>query len=222
MKGVFFMKMSFDYHYLLKNKQKVTRVAIIAVLIVATLFLFLFRTGNQNEKEMMKKNNPDSQSTLQNEASIDVIVVDVAGEVKTPSVIELPVESRINDAIKATGGLTKDADISQINRAAVLSDGEKVFIPTKAASTTGGSKNSNGAGNQGSVVGKGSAGETKININSATTTELQEVPGIGPVTADKIIRYRTDNGLFRKLEDLKKVSGIGDKTFAKMKPYICI
>ena len=220
------MKLSLNYKLLLENKQKILRVAIIALLILATLFLFLFRTGNQNDKEMIKQSETDSQ-TVQTEESTDVIVVDVSGEVKTPSVIELPPDSRINDAIRAAGGLTKNADITQINRAAVISDGEKIFIPTKQNEQSEDGSNLSETSGQNSTGMTGNTGEQgtgtgQININNASSTKLQEVPGIGPVTADKIIQYRTANGLFRKLEDIMKVSGIGDKTFAKMKPYICI
>jgi len=159
---------------------------------------------------------------MSSDVSTDMIIVDVAGEVENPSVIELPAESRINDAIQAAGGLTNQADISQINRAAILSDGEKIFIPTKP-NPSAGSSSPNNEGNSPNVSNSGGSTENSlININYASAVELQEVPGIGPVTSDKIIQYRTDHGLFRKLEEIKKVSGIGDKTYAKMKPYICI
>lgn len=216
------MKLFLNYKYLLENKQKIARVAIIALLIMAALFLFLFRTGNQNEKEMMKQKNIDSQSELKTDEPSDMIIVDVAGEVKNPSVIELPADSRINDAIQAAGGLTGNADISQINRAAILTDGEKIFVPTAQKSQTNSSGGKVADGNQEGDGNNESTSPQKININYASTTELQEVPGIGPVTADKIIQYRNDKGLFRKLEDIKNVSGIGDKTFEKMKTYICI
>jgi competence protein ComEA len=216
------MKTFLKYKFLLENKQKIVRVAIITPLILAALFLFLFRTGNQDEKEMMKQNESDSQTTIQSDVSEDVIIVDVAGEVQNPSVIELPSASRINDAIEAAGGLTKHADISQINRAAILSDGEKVLIPTvpipSPITTSPANGNSNPSGSSDVV----NTGNSLININYASASELEEVPGIGPVTSEKIIQYRTTNGLFRKLEDIKKVSGIGDKTYAKLKLYICI
>ena len=216
------MGLFLKYKYLFENKQKVIRVAIISMLILAALFLFIFRTGNQDETDIVKQSETEKQSSVQTDTSVETIIVDVSGEVVNPAVIELPPDSRINDAILAAGGLTQNADITQINRAAMLADGEKIFIPTlqKINSTT---DSTPGPGNDPTAsVSSGSAGNTKININNASATQLQEVPGIGPATANKIIVFRSAYGLFRKLEDLKKVSGIGDKTFEKMKPYICI
>lgn len=216
------MKQSFDYTFLFRNKQKTARVAVIILLILATLFLFLFQTGNNDEKEITKTSNPDDVSSVKTDYSDEFIVVDVSGEVKSPSVIELPLESRINDAIEAAGGLTIDADISQINRAAPIADGEKIFIPKKMEL---GDQKEGDAGqntNQNIKSPNDAAQTDKININQAESSKLQEIPGIGPVTADKIISYRMEHGLFRKLEDLKKVSGIGDKTFEKMQAFICI
>ncbi len=216
------MKTLLKYKFILENKQKIVRVVIIILLIFAALFLFLFRTENPSEKAMMKQNDSDSQTSVQSDISTDVIIVDVAGEVVNPSVIELPSPSRINDAIEAAGGLTNQADISQINRAALLSDGEKVYIPTKPISSTENLPLANENGIPGIANDTENTTKKLININYATGSELQELPGIGPVMSDKIIQYRREHGLFRKLEDIKKVSGIGDKTYAKFKPFICI
>lgn len=216
------MKIFLKYKYLLENKQKIVRVVIITMLILAALFLFLFRTGNQDEKELMKQTESESLTDIQSDVSVDVIIVDIAGEVENPSVIELPIDSRINDAINAAGGLTTQADISQINRAAILSDGEKIYIPTlpNASITTPSptTVESLPSSSNDSV----NSSKSQININYASAAELEKIPGVGPVTSEKIIRYRIENGLFRKLDEIKKVSGIGDKTYVKMKPYICI
>jgi competence protein ComEA len=216
------MKIFFNYKYFLENKQRIVRVAIITVLILAALFLFLFRTGNQEEAELIKQSDSESLTDIESDVSVDVIVVDVAGAVENPSVIEIPIDSRINDAIQAAGGLTSQADISQINRAAILSDGEKIFIPAVpgVASVTPSPANGEGVTSSSNYLVDSS--NLKININYASASELESVPGIGPVTSEKIIRYRIDHGLFRKLDEILKVSGIGDKTYAKMKPYICI
>jgi competence protein ComEA len=216
------MRTFLKYKFLLENKQRILRVAIIVVLILAALFLFLFRTGNQDDKETMIQKDTDSETSIESDVSTDVIIVDVTGEVASPAVIELPTSSRINDAIEAAGGLTKQADISQINRAAILSDGEKVYIPTKPMTSPDNEPLIDTNNIPNSTINPENTAQKPININSATATELQEIPGIGPVMSDKIIQYRSEHGLFRKLEDIKKVSGIGDKTYAKMKPYICI
>ncbi len=216
------MKIFLNYKFLLENKQKILRVTIITMLILAALFLFLFRTGNQEEKEMVKQEDSESLTNIQTDVSVDVIIVDVAGEVKNPAVIELPIDSRINDAIKAAGGLTTQADISQINRAAILSDGEKIFIPTLPNPSLTIPTPTNEECIPSSSNDSLNSSKSLININYASAAELENVPGIGPVTSEKIINYRIENGLFRKLDEILKVSGIGDKTYAKMKPYICI
>jgi competence protein ComEA len=216
------MKIFLNYKFLLENKQKILRVTIITMLILAALFLFLFRTGNQEEKEIVKQEDSESLTNIQTDVSVDVIIVDVAGEVKNPAVIELPIDSRINDAIKAAGGLTTQADISQINRAAILSDGEKIFIPTLPNPSLTIPTPTNEESIPSSSNDSLNSSKSLININYASAAELENVPGIGPVTSEKIINYRIENGLFRKLDEILKVSGIGDKTYAKMKPYICI
>ncbi len=216
------MKTFFKYKFLLENKQKILRVAIITTLILAALFLFLFRTGDPDGKEIMKQNNSDTQTTVQTEISDEVIIVDVAGEVQNPAVIELPVESRINDAIEAAGGLTNQSDISQINRAAILADGDKIYIPAKPIILTEDSQTIGNNSIPNSATETDSSHQQLININYATASELEKVPGIGPATSAKIIQYRQVHGLFRKLEDIKKVSGIGEKTYEKMKAFISI
>lgn len=217
------MERFFDYKSLLQNKQSVIRVAVIILLILASLFLFLYQTGDSGkEQKAAMQTESENLSEIKTDIPSGYIIVDVAGEVQSPSVVELPIDSRVNDAIEAAGGLTKDADISQINRAAALSDGEKIFIPAKSAQT-----DVEVDGDEPNVRDYGADPDQatqngKININQAEASKLQDIPGVGPVTAEKIIAYRKENGLFRKLEDLKKVSGIGDKTFEKMQPYICI
>lgn len=216
------MKTFLKYKLLLENKQKIVRAAIITMLILAALFLFLFRTGNATEKEMLMQSDSEPKTSIQSDSSPDMIVVDVAGEVENPSVIQLPLSSRINDAIEAAGGLTAKADITQINRAAILSDGEKIYIPTLPITIPESDPTTSNNSTPNASIDPNSSNQKLININYASSLELQEIPGVGPVTSEKILQYRQEHGLFRKLDDIKKVSGIGDKTYAKMKPYICI
>lgn len=136
-----------------------------------------------------------------------MVVVDVAGDVKTPGVYELPINSRVNDAIKAAGGTNKSADLSYINQARVVKDGEQIFIDKKASGTT-------------STVRRSTAINGIININRATAKELDKLPGIGPVIAGRIIEYRKVNGFFATIDDLKKVQGIGASTLEKFKSKI--
>ena len=171
-----------------------------------------------------------------------IVYVDIGGAVKQPMLAELPTGSRVEDAIQAAGGLTKKADLSQINRAQVLTDGEKIYIPEKgetgdlssgAGGGGSGSSGSNANGGGSSANGGSGSGETgtpgavgmsggKININTADVILLQQLTGVGPVTAQKIVDYREQNGNFSSIEELKNVSGIGEKTFEKMRDDVTI
>ncbi len=163
-----------------------------------------------------------------------VVYVDIGGAVKQPMLAELPVGSRVEDAIQAAGGLKKNADLSEVNRAAVLTDGEKVYIPQEGEESGFAGSGSSGAGLAGAGGGGSSASTSsggsnlsgvssgRININTADVTLLQQLTGVGPVTAQKIVDYREQNGNFGSIEELKNVSGIGEKTFEKMKDDITI
>ena len=149
------------------------------------------------------------------------IYVDIGGAVKQPMLAELPSGSRVEDAIVAAGGLTDKADLTSINRAEFLEDGEKIYIPEYAdelnQNYVNGYVGTDGLSSN-AVNSTGSTG--KININTADSAQLQELNGVGPSTAQKIIDYRTSNGRFQSIEDIKNVSGIGDKTFENLKDDI--
>lgn len=136
-----------------------------------------------------------------------LIIVDVGGEVKNPGIVQLPANSRVYAAIEKAGGLKQTADTKKINLAAILNDGEKLYIPkfNEILELTSGSDFSN-----------------LININTANSDSLQKINGVGPSTAEKIIAYRQSNGPFKKIEEMMNISGIGEKTFAKFKSQITI
>lgn len=159
-----------------------------------------------------------------------IVYVDIGGAVKHPMLAELPTGSRVEDAIEAAGGLKKNADMTEVNRAQILTDGEKIYIPEEGETVAGGSSggSSGGTGSSSSGISSASGADMvgissgRININTADVTLLQQLTGVGPVTAQKIVDYREQNGQFSSIEDLKNVSGIGDKTFEKMKDDITI
>ncbi len=137
------------------------------------------------------------------------LIIDVTGEVVSPGVYELPAGSRVIDAIKAAGGARPKAALSDLNLARVIKDGEQIYVDpvyTAGASVRGRSKPA--------------APRGPININRATASELDSLDGIGPVIAKRIISYRTTNGPFLVIEDLLKVSGIGDAKLAQFKEKI--
>jgi competence protein ComEA len=163
------------------------------------------------------------------------IVVDVGGAVGNPAVLVLPAGSRVYEALESAGGLLPQADMSEINRAAALKDGDRIYIPSKeeTASKTpvpqsaGGGAGpgvTNAAETSGDVAAAGTSGAAgaQININTADLQELQKLSGVGPSTAQKILDYRETHGRFGRIEDIKNVSGIGDKTFEKLKEHITV
>ncbi len=138
------------------------------------------------------------------------ILVHVAGKVKKPDVYPLLQGSRVADAIKAAGGAKKGVDLSDINLARILIDGEQIYVGYVAAVDRSTPKNS---------VKKYSG---IININRATKAEFDSLVGIGPVIAGKIVTYRNQNGSFMAIEDLLKVSGIGAKTLERIRPRLTL
>ena len=137
------------------------------------------------------------------------LIIDVTGEVVSPGVYELPAGSRVIDAIKAAGGARPKAALSDLNLARVIKDGEQIYVDLiykVGASVRAGSKSA--------------APRGPVNINRATVSDLDSLDGIGPVIAKRIIAYRTANGPFIAVEDLLKVSGIGDAKFAQFKEKI--
>jgi competence protein ComEA len=144
------------------------------------------------------------------------LVVDICGAVARPGVYRLPAGARVCDLLGAAGGATSQAELSAVNLAAKLTDGQQVAVPkhgeAAVATTAGGSGGAGGT----------SAPAAPVNLNLATVEQLDALPGVGPSTAQKIVDYRTANGGFRSVEDLKNVSGIGDAKFASLKDLVTV
>jgi len=151
------------------------------------------------------------------------IQVHVSGAVVEPGVYDLPVESRVQDAVQAAGGFAEDANQSALNLAALLEDGFQVWVPAvKQAQTTSGTGDTAGVADPDLDQPASQDSAQIVNINTANQEELETLSGIGPVTAQKIIDYRETNGLFVGIEDIQKVSGIGPVTFEKIKDLISV
>lgn len=218
-----FMKSDFY----IAHKEKLIKGVVLILIVLAALAAFLFRTGSEDELDLTE--DPEAVLTADaktNEAerpeeSEQVVVVDVSGAVASPAVVYLDSGARVDDAIKAAGGLTEDADVSTINRAAVLTDGQKIYIPAVGEESPAAPAQDLSGAHSGQSVDSGT-GDSLININTATADQLETLDGVGPVTADKIIEYRTLYGAFETIEDIKKVSGIGDKTFDGFKDQITV
>ncbi|MBO6202658.1 MAG: helix-hairpin-helix domain-containing protein [Selenomonas sp.] len=157
----------------------------------------------------------DAASTAENSLPQREITIYVVGAVNKPGLVNLPEGARAADAVNACGGLLPTADSEKINMAQVLKDGQQLKVPEKNAA---------GMQNAPSKAGQAKGGENgeKVNINTADEKALDTLPGVGPAMAKRIIEYRETEGAFQSIEDIKKIRGIGDAKFAKMKDKICI
>ena len=144
----------------------------------------------------------------------DLITVDVKGAVKAPGIYDLPVGSRVNDAVQKAGGLTEQADSKSLNLAQKVSDEALVYVPTKGEEAA--------SQQTGSGVASSTSKEKKVNLNKASLEELKQVKGLGGKRAQDIIDHRETNGKFKSVDELKKVSGIGAKTIEKLKDYVTV
>lgn len=215
------------------NKKTIIFISIITIIIISIYNIFIkdkvYIENNSNisiSNEEEKNTKEEHINKTSNTESKEKIIIYIAGAVKNEGIYELDENSRIADGIEKAGGLTEDANIKNINLAYILEDGMKVYIPhnsdnneikdndvniytdkEKDNKNTSKNTNSNNKNN-------------KININTATQTELETLPGIGPSIATKIINYRKENGKFANIEDIKKVSGIGDNKYEKIKDII--
>ena len=162
---------------------------------------------SSSEKEIKKEEKDES-------AEQDLITVDVKGAVKSPGIYDLPVGSRVHDAVQKAGGLTEEADSKSLNLAQKVSDEALVYVPTKGEE----------AASQQAASGTASSTskEKKVNLNKASLEELKQVKGLGGKRAQDIIDHREANGKFKSVDELKKVSGMGAKTIEKLKDYVTV
>ncbi|MFD8521097.1 helix-hairpin-helix domain-containing protein [Streptomyces capillispiralis] len=151
------------------------------------------------------------------------IVVDVSGKVRDPGTHRLPAGSRVEDALRAAGGVRPGTRTDTLNRARFLVDGEQVVVggPTPAAApgvASSGTASGGSGGGAGTAAGAGPA--VPVSLNTATLDQLDTLPGVGPVLAQHIVDYRTRNGGFRSVDELREVNGIGDRRFADLRDLV--
>lgn len=155
------------------------------------------------DEEMNSEIDSDIESNSESEENDELLIVHVSGAVKRAGVYQLKKGKRVVDAIEEAGGLLKDANNDSINMAEKLKDGMKIYVPKEGE--------------------KASQEETSsyVDLNLATKQELMTLPGIGEKTAERIIEFR-EKKEFKKVEDLKKVPGFGEKKMESLKGYICV
>ncbi|MCP2035006.1 competence protein ComEA [Planomicrobium sp. HSC-17F08] len=169
----------------------------------------------QASLDLIQAEPPQQTETPTQTVVPTTVMVDIKGQVAKPGVYELPADSRTTDAIDAAGGFLEAAEPKAINLAMKVADEMVIYVPKageEAALPTA----------QPGATVAGGAKEALVNLNTATDAELMTLPGIGPSKAAAIIAYRTDSGNFQKVEDLTNVTGIGDKTFEKLKDSITV
>lgn len=147
-----------------------------------------------------------------------MITVFISGEVNNPGVVTIDSEKRLSDAIDVLGGITESADLNKINLAMKLKDESHYIIPKLGEYN----ELHSGAILENNTQSSTNIQSNLININNANAAQLDTLPGIGEVTANKIINHREENGLFKSIEEIKKVNGIGDKKYEEIKNLISI
>ena len=221
--------------------KKINKKIVVYIIIISVIALIIYEVAIK--KENLIENITDintietsEENETKEQEKVDItnkIMVYITGEVKNPGIYELEENSRIKDVIEKAGGLKETADITDINLATILQDEDKITIPSKEenkqekqntekiqsnkqSKTTEKSQNTTSI----SINTTGKNQNTKVNINTATQTELETLPGIGPSTASKIVSYRKENGKFKSIEEIKKVNGIGESKYKKIKELI--
>ncbi|GAB3303422.1 competence protein ComEA [Epidermidibacterium keratini] len=159
----------------------------------------------------------DASGGPQTSASPATIVVSVVGTVVTPGLVTLADGARVSDAIDAAGGALPGTDLSTINLARKVADGEQIAVGVPGATDQGG-----GSSAPDDSAPSGAASAAKVNVNSASAQELDSLPGIGPVLAQSIIVFRETNGPFGSVDELTEVSGIGPAVLAKIKDLVTV
>lgn len=204
----------------LSRREKILLVLLIAAVLGFCVMAYYAFYEKQNEVIFDLDDEDPSvpvESSVEDQAdgkkNQDILVY-VVGAVKSPGVYTLNEGSRVKDAIEIAGGPLSDADLLVLNLAEKLQDEDKIYIPKQGEvdEVTQGKSSQN--------IGLSSKDDGKININTADISELEILPGIGPATAQKIIDYRNENGRFKSIEEIKNVSGIGDKKFEQIKDKI--
>lgn len=201
----------------LSNQEKITIIFLLIVIIIG-IGIILYKNFNNEDNLAINSPSNFSENNIAEKIEVPSVIIHISGAVKNPGVYKLKSIDRVVDAVKIAGGITERANPDAINLAALLKDGQKIIIPYKISNqvTVESDKNIE------EVYSSSSSPSDQININTADDNTLQSLPGIGPVLSQKIIDYRNQNGLFEVIDDIKDVSGIGEKKFEGIKDLICV
>lgn len=181
----------------------VRRWLLLLIPVVAASGVALSMVGRASDAAPLVETVPEPSAA----PTPQVIVVDVVGAVAHPGVVRLPAGARVLDALLAAGGMTADADLFALNKAAPLRDGARIYVPRPGEAVPAGAL--------------GSAAETKVNLNSATANELDALPGVGPATAAAIVRSRTTKP-FALVDELQTRGLVSPKVFADLRDLVTV
>lgn len=199
---------------LLGDKKTLIKILSVALILIAALIL---RIHDENKADITIETTDTAAEEIEYSEDSNVrtqpIFVDIGGAVKNPGVYQVSDDTRLFQVIEMAGGLSEEADADHVNRASFVEDGQKIIIPVK------GSENNDGLTS--ADTAPSSADTRLININTASADELKSLSGIGDVTAEKIIEYRSSKA-FKSKEDIMSVDGIGSKTFEKIQDDITV
>ena len=196
----------------MENKKRIIVISLVISLCIIIGIILAFNNENYTEIETVEVFDTTAEETKKE--TLKTIKIHVSGEVNYNGILELEEGSRIDDAINQAGGITQKADINKINLAYELSDGQKLYVPS-----INDEANKEYVTESSGLEGEEQT-EEKININKATQTELETLPGVGPSLALNIINYRKENGKFTSVDDLKNVSGVGENKYEQIKELI--
>lgn len=222
---------TFKYRY---RKQIVIGIFILFLLVGGTILtIFIFQSDKKDKSDLVVSTGTNSLKKKSKKENIENYKVDIKGEILTPGIYTLKSNSRVIDVIEMSGGLTENADTSVINLSKKITDEmviiiysksevkdfEKIKETEKIVQEKCIKKDENALKNDACITDSVKT-SGKVSINTATKEELMSLTGIGDSKAEDIIKYREENGLFKTIEDIKNVSGIGDSLFAKIKENI--
>ncbi len=194
------------------NNRKIIKILLAVLCFVIAGILFTHLTKKPSEQSGQSDVSPETETLPEEESTTQVLAkvcVHVCGSVNHPGVYYLEEGARIHEAVELAGGMTENAAGDVINLAEIVSDGEKIYIPSEEEVAEGFS-----------VTDPQEADDGLVNINTASLDELKKLPGIGDIKAEAIIAYREEAGRFDSIEDIMNVSGIKDSSYEQIKDYI--
>ncbi|MEC0276282.1 helix-hairpin-helix domain-containing protein [Peribacillus frigoritolerans] len=204
-------------------KRKMTMITV-AVAFVAGGIYFFSQQGedpaNTEDIFSVTAKEAEMEQSVNEAAEPEIIKVDVKGAVKSPGIFTAQAGDRVIDLISSAGSFTEKADTDKVNFAQIIEDQMVIYVPEIGEEDKGNLENIQ-VGTYGDAVTKGTSGGL-VNLNTATQEDLQTLTGIGPSKADAILEYRETVGKFKEVDELKQVTGIGDKTFERLRDSISV